>query len=71
MAAFADRPPTLWQVIHSVLAAFFGVQTEANRQRDFTQGRPAQFIIIGLAATVLFVLVLVGIVRLVLKLATG
>ncbi len=64
-----EAPPSLWQVVHSVLAAFFGVQSEANRQRDFTRGKPSQFIIIGLIATALFVLIMVGIVRLVLHLA--
>jgi hypothetical protein len=64
-----ERPPTLWQVIHSVLAAFFGVQSEANRRRDFTRGKPSQYIIVGLIATALFVLIMIGIVKLVLKLA--
>jgi hypothetical protein len=64
-----EKPPTLWQVIHSVLAAFFGVQSEANRRRDFTRGKPSQYIIVGLIATALFVLVMIGIVKLVLKLA--
>jgi hypothetical protein len=64
-----QKPPTLWQVIHSVLAAFFGVQSEANRRRDFTRGKPSQYIIVGLIATALFVLIMIGIVRLVLHLA--
>ena len=64
-----QKPPTLWQVAKSVAAAFFGVQSEANRQRDFTRGRPGQFFIIGLVATALFVLVMIGIVKLVLRLA--
>lgn len=64
-------PPTLWQVAKSVGAAFFGVQSEANRQRDFTRGRPVQFIVIGLMATALFVLLMAFIVKLVLRLATG
>jgi hypothetical protein len=62
-------PPTLWQVVLSVLAAFFGVQSEKNRQRDFTRGKPSQFIIIGLIATAVFVVVMIAIVQLVLKLA--
>jgi hypothetical protein len=69
MQAPEQKPPTLWQVAKSVAAAFFGVQSEANRQRDFTRGKPSQFIIIGLIATALFVLVMIGIVKLVLRLA--
>jgi hypothetical protein len=64
-----EPPPTLWQVAQSVAAAFFGVQSEQNRQRDFTRGKPGQFIIIGLIATALFVLLMVVIVRLVLRFA--
>lgn len=61
-----DATPTFWQVIKSVAASFFGVQNRANRVRDFTHGRPMHFIVIGLAMTVVFVLVLVGVVKLVL-----
>ncbi|HET8700207.1 MAG TPA: DUF2970 domain-containing protein [Nitrococcus sp.] len=57
---------TIRQVIHSVLAAGFGVQSEAARKRDFTYGRPLPFIIVGAIATVLFILTIVTIVRLVL-----
>jgi hypothetical protein len=66
-----DASPTLWQVTQSVAAAFFGVQSEQNRQRDFTRGKPMQFIIIGLAATGLFVLTMILIVKLVLHFAVG
>ena len=43
-----DSAPSLWEVIKSVLASFFGVQKEATRRRDFTYGKPGQFILIGL-----------------------
>ncbi|MGH8458509.1 MAG: DUF2970 domain-containing protein [Nevskiales bacterium] len=66
-----EPPPSLWQVTQSVLAAFFGVQSEAARQRDFTRGKPGQFIIIGLIATALFVLTMIAIVKLVLRFATA
>lgn len=64
-----EPPPSLWQVVQSVAAAFFGVQSERNRQRDFTRGKPSQFIIIGLLATALFVLVMILIVKLILRFA--
>lgn len=66
-----QRPPTLWQTIGSVLAAFFGVQGSAARERDFTRGRPLHFILIGVAATAAFVLTLIVIVRLILAQAGG
>ncbi|MDG1249590.1 MAG: DUF2970 domain-containing protein [Gammaproteobacteria bacterium] len=41
-----------WQVFKSIMMSFFGVQKEEIRTRDFTQGKPSQFIIIGLLITV-------------------
>lgn len=66
MATNQDKSPTLLQVFKSVLAAFFGVQSEANRERDFTQGKPSQFILVGFLLTFVFVLLLFAIVKLVL-----
>ncbi|QKT05075.1 DUF2970 domain-containing protein [Ectothiorhodospiraceae bacterium 2226] len=47
----------------------FGVQSEKNRARDMTHGRPVDYIVVGLLATVVFVLLIAGIVQLVLHLA--
>lgn len=58
---------TLLQLIGSALAAGIGVQSSANRKRDFSKGKPSQFITIGIIFTVLFVLIMVGIVNLVLS----
>lgn len=62
---------SLWQVAVSVAAAFFGVQKDRNRERDFTHGRPSQFIIIGLVGALLMVLLLVGLVAVVMRIAGG
>ncbi len=43
------------QVIGSVFAAAFGVQSSKNRERDFKEGRFVTFIIAGLVFTALFV----------------
>ncbi|MDZ7788564.1 MAG: DUF2970 domain-containing protein [Halofilum sp. (in: g-proteobacteria)] len=64
-----DQRPGVLQIFKSVGAAFFGVQSEANRQRDFTHGRLHHYILAGLVATILFVLAIYGIVQLVLMLA--
>ena len=56
-------------VLGSVLASGFGVQSNRKREEDFTHGKPSQYIIIGLAVTVLFVLVVWGVVSLVMNLA--
>ena len=54
--------PTLKQVVQSVLAAAIGVQSNANRKRDFEQGSLSSYLIVGAIATVLFILALVTIV---------
>ncbi|WNW10461.1 DUF2970 domain-containing protein [Pseudomonas sp. DTU_2021_1001937_2_SI_NGA_ILE_001] len=59
-------PPTFWQMLHSVLAAAFGVQSERNRQRDFSHDKPWHFVVLGLGFTLVFALGLLLIVRLVL-----
>ncbi|KMM80562.1 DUF2970 domain-containing protein [Pseudomonas deceptionensis] len=64
-----NKPPTFWQVLHSVMAAAFGVQSAKNRKRDFTHGKPSQFLLLGLLFTGVFALTLFGIVKLVLHLA--
>ena len=61
-----DDSLTFWQVLSSTLAAAFGVQSSKNRERDFTKGKPSQFIFMGIGFTVVFVLVIIGVVSLVL-----
>lgn len=63
------KAPTLWQMLQSVLAAAFGVQSGKNRERDFTHGKPSHFIILGLLFTAVFAVVLFGVVKLVLHFA--
>ncbi len=58
--------PTLKQVVQSVFAAAIGVQSNANRKRDFEQGSLSSYLIVGAIATVLFVLALVTIVSFIL-----
>lgn len=56
-------------MLGSVLAAALGVQSGKNRARDFSHGKPSHFIILGVGFTVLFVLIVLGVVKLVLYLA--
>ncbi|OQX34005.1 MAG: hypothetical protein B0D91_13200 [Oceanospirillales bacterium LUC14_002_19_P2] len=56
----------IFRVIQSVLAAAFGVQSNRNRERDFTEGKPGHFIIAGILFTVIFIIVLISIVNTVL-----
>jgi hypothetical protein len=64
-----NKPPTFWQMLHSVMAAAFGVQSGKNRARDFTHGKPSHFVILGILFTTVFALTLYGIVQLVVHLA--
>jgi hypothetical protein len=54
--------PTVTQVIKSVLAAFIGVQSEANRKKDFESGSLSAYVIAGLIFTVLFVVAIIFLV---------
>jgi hypothetical protein len=67
MPSDPKQAPTLWQTLASTLASFFGVQSSKNRQRDFTHGKPAHFIAMGLVVTALFVLMVVMLVKLALR----
>lgn len=64
-----EKNLTLRQMLGSVLAAALGVQSGKNRARDFSRGKPSHFIILGVGFTVLFVLIVLGVVKLVLYLA--
>ena len=66
MTGATQGKPGLLKVIKSVLAAFLGVQSNANRERDFTYGSPGMFIAVGLGMTVLLVLAVWLVVKLVL-----
>ncbi|WP_394558791.1 DUF2970 domain-containing protein [Aquipseudomonas alcaligenes] len=64
-----NKPLTFREMMQSVLAAAFGVQSGKNRARDFSRGKPSHFILLGVLFTSVFVLVLFALVRLVLHLA--
>ncbi|UVE19503.1 DUF2970 domain-containing protein [Pseudomonas sp. LS44] len=64
-----DKAPTLKQMLQSILAGAFGVQSGKNRTRDFTHGKPSHFIVLGVLFTAIFALGLFGLVKLVLYLA--
>ena len=55
----------LLQVMGSVFAASFGVQSRENKIRDFSRGEPVHFIIAGVTITVMFLVTLVTVVNLV------
>jgi len=60
-----DSDLTLTEVVGSVFAAGLGVQSRENKVRDFSRGKPVQFIIAGLLFTGMFLLALVAVVNVV------
>lgn len=60
-------PLKLRQVLASVAWSFFGVQSSRNRERDFTRGKPWQFVAIGFLMTALVVLAFSAAVQLLLQ----
>ena len=45
-----------FNVVKSAIAAAFGIQSQANRERDFKHGKPMHFIIAGILTTLVFLL---------------
>ena len=72
-AKVADNPNkvSIFQVLTSVMSSFLGVQNNATRERDFKHGRARDFIIVGILLTVVFILVVWGVVQMVMRVATG
>ncbi|MCL5043606.1 MAG: DUF2970 domain-containing protein [Gammaproteobacteria bacterium] len=63
------KPMRFRDTLSSVLMAALGVQSNKARQRDFSQGKPSHFILLGIGFTLTFVLVVLGVVKLVLSLS--
>lgn len=49
----SGKPESLsfFQMVHSVGASFFGVQSAENRERDFKRGNAKQFIMVAILMT--------------------
>lgn len=58
--------PKLFQIIKAVLGAMVGVQSEQQRQQDFQSSSPIPYIVVGVIATLLFVVTLILVVNWVL-----
>lgn len=63
------KVPTLWDVAKSVSAAFLGVQSSKNYERDFQHGKPSQYIILGLIGVTIFIAIVISVVMVVMKAA--
>ncbi len=58
---------SFWQLLLSTMSAFIGVQSNANRERDFTHGKISHFIAIGLLLGLVFVCTIIGVVQIVMS----
>ena len=58
----ADKPGFL-NIVQSVLASAFGVQSQQKYQQDFSQSAIAPYIVVGIVFVVLLVLGLIGLVN--------
>ena len=58
--------PSLKDTMASVGSAMIGIQSNKNRERDFSQGKFSHFILVGIFAVILFISALVLVVNLVL-----
>ena len=57
------------QLLLSTLSAFIGVQSNANRERDFKHGKVSHFIFIGLLLGLVFIFTIVAVVKIVISLS--
>ena len=62
--------PNLFQVIWSVIAALFGVQSGKNRERDFKQGKAGDYILVYVVLVVAMVVGMIITVNMVLDAAS-
>ena len=67
VATEEESHPSMLQIIGSVFAAGFGVQSSKNRDRDFKRGKAKVFIIAGIVFTLLFMATVITVVNIVLS----
>lgn len=62
MSATPNKP-TFWQVLRSVAASMFGVQSHKNYEQDFQQTSVVPYVIVGVIFVVLLVVSLAAFVN--------
>lgn len=63
------RSQSLLSVFRSVSASMFGVQSSKQHEEDFARGNVWSYVVVGLVATLLFILAVWGVVKLALSAA--
>ena len=68
-----EQPPrsglAFRQMLSTILFGALGVQSNKARERDFKQGKASHFIYFGIGFMLVFVVVILGVVKLVLHFA--
>lgn len=64
-----QQRPGFFQVLHSVLAAIFGVQSSGNRERDFKKGNAGDYIGVYVVIVIAIVIGMFVVVNMVLSAA--
>lgn len=67
-----DQPPpethrSNWQIVKSVIAGLFGIQSEINRKADFKEGKASDYIIYGIIGVVTLIALMIMLVQQVIK----
>jgi|AZIJ01.1.fsa_nt_gi hypothetical protein len=62
-----QKKPKTFDLLKSTLSAAIGVQSNANREKDFTHGNIKTFVVAGIIFTVLFIGTVITVVNLVLS----
>lgn len=63
------RPKMRWRdMLSTILFGALGVQSNKARERDFSHGKPSHFILFGVGFMLVFILTIIGVVKLVLHL---
>ena len=62
-----QKKPGILNVIISVLAAMIGIQSEKNRERDFTKGDITNYLFVGVIVVAIFIFTLISFVNSILE----
>ena len=62
-----EQSLTFLQLLSSTLSAAIGVQSKANKERDFKHGRASHFIMMGIGFTIVFVVLMASLVNWILS----
>lgn len=65
------RKQSLFSVFRSVSASMFGVQNSKQHEEDFAHGSITAYIVVGLIATLLFILGVWGLVKFAVSTTSG